>query len=58
VIDGIVPEPLDGAQADPDMAAALLKDALCVHLDELVAVPADELRRRRRAKFRTMGVVA
>jgi acetyl-CoA carboxylase carboxyl transferase subunit alpha len=58
VIDGIVPEPYGGAQSDPDMAAMLLRDALCAHLDELVRIPPDELRRARRAKFRAMGVVA
>ncbi|HJU49064.1 MAG TPA: acetyl-CoA carboxylase carboxyltransferase subunit alpha, partial [Gaiellaceae bacterium] len=58
VIDGIVPEPYGGAQTDPDMAAMLLRDALCAHLDELVRIPPDALRRARRAKFRAMGVVA
>jgi len=57
VIDGIVPEPEGGAQSDPDTAAALLREALVAHLDELVDVPADELRRSRRAKFRSMGVL-
>ena len=28
------------------------------HLDELVDIPPDELRRSRRAKFRSMGVLA
>ena len=40
VIDGIVPEPAGGAHADPDAAAALLRDAIAAHLDEL-----DERRR-------------
>ena len=58
VIDGIVPEPEGGAQLDHDGAAALLREALVAHLDELAEVPADELRRSRRAKFRSMGVLA
>ena len=57
VIDGIVPEPEGGAQEDHDAAAVLLRESLAAHLDELSAVPADELRRRRRAKFRSMGVL-
>ena len=57
VIDGIVPEPEGGAQVDPDAAATLLREALVAHLDELVEIPADELRRARRAKFRSMGVL-
>jgi acetyl-CoA carboxylase carboxyl transferase subunit alpha len=57
-IDGIVPEPEGGAHADPDAAAELLKEALVSHLDDLEGSTADELRRGRRAKFRTMGVLA
>src|SRR3989440_9445176 len=56
VIDGIVPEPLGGAHEDPDAAARMLSEALRDALDDLVDVPGDELRRRRRAKFRRMGV--
>src|SRR6476646_10838121 len=58
VIDGIIPEPEGGAQNDHDEAAALLKATLIGALEELEDVPADELRRTRRAKFRTMGVFA
>ena len=50
MIDGIVPEPEGGAQADPDAAARLLGEALRDALDDLVDVPGDELRRRRRAQ--------
>jgi acetyl-CoA carboxylase carboxyl transferase subunit alpha len=56
VVDGIVPEPEGGAQNDYDEAATLLKAALLGALDELEDVPPEELRRARRAKFRTMGV--
>ncbi len=58
VIDGIVPEPPGGAQADHDGAAALLRTAVTEALDELDETPGEELRRRRRAKFRGMGVFA
>jgi acetyl-CoA carboxylase alpha subunit len=58
VIDGIVAEPPGGAQADHDEAAALLKAALVEALEELDDIPGDELRRRRRGKFRGMGVFA
>jgi acetyl-CoA carboxylase carboxyl transferase subunit alpha len=58
VIDGIVPEPPGGAHEDPDEAARLLGEALRESLDELVDVPGDELRRRRRARFRSLGVFA
>src|SRR5258708_762189 len=58
VIDGIVPEPPRGAHRDPDEAARLLGDAIREALDELAEVPGDELRRRRRARFRSLGVFA
>ena len=58
VVDAIVPEPEGGAQNDPDEAAVLLRSALVGALEELEDVPSDELRRVRRAKFRTMGVFA
>jgi acetyl-CoA carboxylase alpha subunit len=58
VIDGIVPEPEGGAQANHDEAARLLGAAVADCLDELESVPGDELRTKRRAKFRSMGVLA
>src|SRR4051812_8696426 len=58
VIDGIVREPEGGAHADPGEAARLLGEALRDALDDLVDVPGEELRRRRRAKFRSLGVYA
>jgi acetyl-CoA carboxylase carboxyl transferase subunit alpha len=58
VIDAIVPEPDGGAQADVDEAARLLGDSLREALDELDGIPAEELRRRRRARFRSLGVFA
>ena len=58
VIDGIVSEPPGGAHTDPDRAAQLLGESLKEALDELAEVPGDELRRRRRARFRSLGVFA
>ena len=58
VIDAIVMEPEGGAQTDHDGAARLLRESLREALDELEGVPGDELRRRRRAKFRSLGVFA
>jgi acetyl-CoA carboxylase carboxyl transferase subunit alpha len=58
VIDSVVPEPDGGAHLDHDGAARLLEAALEEALAELDEVPGEELRRRRRAKFRGMGVFA
>jgi acetyl-CoA carboxylase alpha subunit len=58
VIDGIVPEPGGGAHTDHDEAARLLGDSLAEALEELDGVPGEELRRTRRAKFRSLGVYA
>jgi acetyl-CoA carboxylase alpha subunit len=58
VIDAIVPEPEGGAHEDPDEAARFLGEELRETLAELDGVPGDELRRRRRAKFRSLGVYA
>jgi acetyl-CoA carboxylase carboxyl transferase subunit alpha len=58
VIDHIVSEPEGGAHVDPDAAARLLGEALREAFAELDGVPGDELRRRRRARFRSLGVYA
>ncbi len=58
VIDVIVPEPEGGAHTDHDAAARLLGVSLRETLAELVEIQGDELRRRRRAKFRSLGVFA
>ena len=58
VVDAIVPEPDGGAQNDHDEAARLLGEAIGEALDDLDGLPPDELRRRRRARFRALGVFA
>jgi acetyl-CoA carboxylase carboxyl transferase subunit alpha len=58
VIDTIVPEPSGGAQTDPAAAAVSLGESLAEALDELDGLSGDELRRRRRARFRALGVFA
>jgi len=58
VVDVVVAEPEGGAHDDHDEAARLLGEALREALDDLDGVPADELRRRRRRKFRALGVFA
>jgi acetyl-CoA carboxylase carboxyl transferase subunit alpha len=58
VVDGIVPEPEGGAHRDPDEAARLLGESLREALEELESMPPEDLKRRRRAKFRSLGVFA
>jgi acetyl-CoA carboxylase carboxyl transferase subunit alpha len=58
VIDGIVPEPEGGAHTDVDDAARMLGETVQEHLEELESIPPDELKRRRRARFRALGVYA
>jgi acetyl-CoA carboxylase carboxyl transferase subunit alpha len=55
VIDGVVPEPLGGAHAEWDEAAARLEDALAAALAELRGLPPEELLLRRGEKYERMG---
>jgi acetyl-CoA carboxylase carboxyl transferase subunit alpha len=54
-VDDIVPEPEGGAHTDPAAAAALLKERLSLHLNELKAMPLEELLQRRYEKFRNIA---
>lgn len=54
-VDDIVPEPPGGAHADPSGAAELLAEKLRWHLNQLTALPLDELLRRRYDKFRNIA---
>ncbi len=58
VVDAIVPEPEGGAHTDPDEAANLLQSAIVEALGEIDGLDSDERRRRRREKYRVMGVLA
>jgi acetyl-CoA carboxylase carboxyl transferase subunit alpha len=57
VIDGIVPEPQAGAHADHAEAASLLGEAVEQSLEQLEGSSGEDLRRQRRARFRTTGQV-
>src|SRR5712692_7618333 len=58
VIDAIVPEPSAGAHSDHDEAARLLGESIREALSDLDGIPGDDLKRRRRARFRALGVFA
>src|SRR5271155_2597185 len=55
LIDGIVPEPGEGAQSDPDQAAESLRLTLRSALAELGGLTAQQLIEDRYVKFRRMG---
>ncbi|HXY97623.1 MAG TPA: acetyl-CoA carboxylase carboxyltransferase subunit alpha [Steroidobacteraceae bacterium] len=56
LVDEVIEEPLGGAHRDPATTAARLKAALIRHLDELDALPRDQLRAARAAKIASFGV--
>ncbi len=56
VIDAIVPEPPGGAHTDHEAAARMLARSLRDALGLLDGMSGDELRRRRRQRFRRIGV--
>src|SRR2546430_7032329 len=58
LVDEVIEEPLGGAHRDPSATAASLKAALVRHLDELDAVPRDQLRAARAEKIAGFGVFA
>jgi acetyl-CoA carboxylase carboxyl transferase subunit alpha len=55
LIEEIVPEPLGGAQRDQMEMAAILKDTITRNLDELCALPVDELLEARYQRYRAIG---
>src|SRR5213078_3396640 len=58
VIDGIVPEPEGGAHANHEEAARLVGESIREALADVEGASGEELRRRRRARFRSLGVFA
>lgn len=55
IVDGVVPEPGEGADTDHLAAAEILRAALVAGLDQLVGRDADDLVAARRARFRAFG---
>ena len=54
-IDGVVPEPEEGAHADHEAAASLLKETLVRHFNEIKNLSPDQLVASRYTKFRKMA---
>src|SRR3954468_8530147 len=55
LVDEVVEEPLGGAHRNPVETAARLKAAIIRHLDQLSALPRDELRAQRAARISSFG---
>ena len=55
LIDGIIPEPPEGAQTDLDRAAEAIRETLRVALQELRSLTPQQLLEQRYVKFRKMG---
>ncbi|HET7623770.1 MAG TPA: acetyl-CoA carboxylase carboxyltransferase subunit alpha [Verrucomicrobiae bacterium] len=57
LVDAIVPEPLGGAQTDPDKMAEVLQRHLLKHLEQLLKIPPTERLKKRYEKYRSFGHV-
>nr|WP_083466948.1 acetyl-CoA carboxylase carboxyltransferase subunit alpha [Kibdelosporangium sp. MJ126-NF4]CTQ97193.1 Acetyl-coenzyme A carboxyl transferase alpha chain (EC 6.4.1.2) [Kibdelosporangium sp. MJ126-NF4] len=55
LVDGVVPEPDGGSQADHAEAARLMRESLTAVLDELSALSPHQIRRHRNDRFRAFG---
>ena len=55
IIDEIIPEPLGGAHKDPAKMGETLKATIVRALDELTAIPTDQLIEQRYDKYRKIG---
>jgi acetyl-CoA carboxylase carboxyl transferase subunit alpha len=55
LVDEIVPEPLGGAHTDREAAAKTLQEYLLKHLEQILALPAEDRLKQRYAKFRAFG---
>ncbi|XP_061339627.1 acetyl-coenzyme A carboxylase carboxyl transferase subunit alpha, chloroplastic [Gastrolobium bilobum] len=55
IADGVIPEPLGGAHADPNWTSKQIKIAINEAMDELTQMKTEDLLRHRTLKFRKIG---
>ncbi|KAF5471568.1 hypothetical protein F2P56_008349 [Juglans regia] len=55
IADGIIPEPLGGAHADPSWSSKQIKKAINESMDELMKMDTQDLLKHRMLKFRKIG---
>ena len=58
IIDEVIPEPGEGAHADPEETGRRLKAAIVRELDRLTALPLDVLVEQRYRRYRSLGAYA
>ncbi|MDQ6954869.1 MAG: acetyl-CoA carboxylase carboxyltransferase subunit alpha [Mariprofundaceae bacterium] len=56
LIDGIIPEPKDGAHRNLEEAASMMSKVLDTALNELMALPLSELLQQREKRLRDLGI--
>ncbi|CAN0926392.1 Acetyl-coenzyme A carboxylase carboxyl transferase subunit alpha, chloroplastic [Linum grandiflorum] len=57
IADGIIPEPLGGAHADPEYTSQQLKNAIKIAMNNLSKMDTEQLLKHRSAKFRKIGKI-
>lgn len=57
IVDGVIPEPGEGAHADHDATARNIAKALAAQFEGLARVPIDDLLAARYARYRRIGVL-
>lgn len=55
IVEDIIPEPIGGAHRDHKTTAATFKEYVMRHLNELLSLSPDELRKQRYQKYRSVG---
>ena len=55
IVDEIIPEPVGAAHNNPKEMSRILKETIVRYIDELQAIPIDELIEKRYQKYRKIG---
>jgi acetyl-CoA carboxylase carboxyl transferase subunit alpha len=58
LVDEVIPEPLGGAHQNQEAAITFLRQAVIRHLDELAAIPMEQLLNERYERYRRVGFFA
>jgi len=58
LIDGVIPEPKEGAHRNLEEAASMMSEVLDKALNEVLAMPVEKLLKQREQRLRQMGEFA